>query len=247
MAATKRRWWSLFLLVGADLAITLLLAGALGTKFGLWGFEVGFQMLFAGAIIAAITLVLAIAGWVVANKRGYSADKGFLIGAVVVSGLVLGFLGLQFAKANSVPPIHNISTDVDNPPQFDKVVALRGDNSNSLAYDRDVLAEQQLAAYPEVRSKALSVSPAEAINRAENVLTAMGLEIVASDPAAGIVEATQTTFWFGFKDDVVVRALPTDTGSLIDVRSVSRVGVSDLGANAARISAFLEQLDAAGS
>lgn len=247
MAATKRRWWSLFLLVGADLAITLLLAGALGTKFGLWSFQIGFQMLFAGAIIAAITLVLAIAGWVVANKRGYTADKGFLIGAVVLSGLVLGFLGLQFAKANSVPPIHNISTDVDNPPQFDKIVALRGEDSNPLAYDRDVLAEQQLAAYPEVRSKTLALSPVETVRKAQSVLEAMGLEIVASDPDAGIIEATQTTFWFGFKDDLVVRVLPTDSGSIVDVRSVSRVGQSDLGANAARISAFLEQLDAAAS
>lgn len=247
MAATKRRWWSLFLLIGADLAITLLLAGALGTKFGLWDFQLGFTLLFAGAIIAAITFVLAIAGWVVANKRGYTADKGFLIGSVVLSALVLGFLGLQFAKANSVPPIHNISTDVDNPPQFDKVVALRGEDSNPLAYDREVLAEQQLEAYPEVRSKRLSITPSEATTRAQSVLESMGLEIVASDPASGIIEATQTTFWFGFKDDLVVRALPTDSGSVIDVRSVSRVGQSDLGANAARISAFLEQLEAAGS
>ena len=247
MAATKRRWWSLFLLVGADLAITLLLAGALGTKFGLWDFQLGFTLLFAGAIIAAITLVLAIAGWVVANKRGYTADKGFLIGSVVLSALVLGFLGLQFAKASSVPPIHNISTDVDNPPQFNKVVALRGDDSNPLAYNREELAEKQLAAYPKVRSKRLPVPPAQAITQAENVLEAMGLEIVASDPDNGIVEATATTFWFGFKDDVVVRALPADSGSVVDVRSVSRVGQSDLGANAARIRAILEQLDADGA
>ena len=70
----------------------------------------------------------------------------------------------------------------------------------------------------------------------------MGLEIVTVDEAAGLVEATDTTFWFGFKDDLVVRVREANGGSVVDVRSVSRVGMSDLGANAARILALLERL-----
>jgi uncharacterized protein (DUF1499 family) len=74
------------------------------------------------------------------------------------------------------------------------------------------------------------------------VLEDLGLEIVAVDEAAGRVEATATTFWFGFKDDVVVRVRSSGAGSVVDVRSVSRVGVSDLGANARRIGQILDGL-----
>jgi uncharacterized protein (DUF1499 family) len=65
------------------------------------------------------------------------------------------------------------------------------------------------------------------------------LKIESTDIAAGLVEATATTFWFGFKDDVVVRVVANAAGSRIDIRSVSRVGQSDIGANAARIEKFL--------
>ena len=68
----------------------------------------------------------------------------------------------------------------------------------------------------------------------------MGWEIVASDPAAGRIEATDTTFWFGFKDDVVVRVAAAPDGSRVDVRSLSRVGLSDVGTNAARIRKYLD-------
>jgi hypothetical protein len=73
----------------------------------------------------------------------------------------------------------------------------------------------------------------------------LGWEIVAVDPAAGRVEATATTLWFGFKDDIVVRVRRADGGAQVDVRSVSRLGGGDLGANAARVRAFLERLETA--
>jgi uncharacterized protein (DUF1499 family) len=77
---------------------------------------------------------------------------------------------------------------------------------------------------------------------AHDVARELGWEIVAVDPEAGRVEATATTLWFGFKDDVVVRVRPGQTGATVDVRSISRVGGGDLGANAARVRAFLERL-----
>jgi uncharacterized protein (DUF1499 family) len=71
----------------------------------------------------------------------------------------------------------------------------------------------------------------------------MGWEIAEADAAAGRIEATDTTFWFGFKDDVVIRIRPAeDGGSIVDIRSKSRVGMSDVGANAARIRAFRDRL-----
>lgn len=237
-------WWSKAVLIGAVIAAVLLPLGALGSKFGIWHFSVGFLFLQAAAVLAVLMLVGGIVGWIVASKKGLGGDKPGLLLGCVLSAVVLGFLGLQFSKATSVPPIHNITTNPNDPPQFDAVVAVRGADANPLAYDAEKLAPQQQAAYPELAPLQLDIAPDQALQRSEAALRAMGLEIVAVNPERGLIEATDTTFWFGYKDDVAVRVRPDGAGSVIDVRSVSRVGQSDLGANAARISAFLKALSA---
>ncbi len=126
-------------------------------------------------------------------------------------------------------------------------MALR-EGANPHAFDRrqpvgelGPLGEVQRSAFPDVRTLETSIGVQAGVERAVQVLETMGLDIVHADPSAGIVEATATTFWFGFKDDVVVRIRPHEGGSHVDVHSVSRVGQSDLGANAARILTFLER------
>jgi len=89
------------------------------------------------------------------------------------------------------------------------------------------------------------LSIAEAVAKSAAILAEQGHEVVNTDPASGIVEATATTFWFGFKDDVVVRASKDGDSTKVDVRSVSRVGQSDIGANAARIQKFIDALTSA--
>ena len=96
--------------------------------------------------------------------------------------------------------------------------------------------------YPDVKPLNLSEPPNAVFDKAVQVLTDMGLEVVSANSETHTVEATETTFWFGFKDDVVVRIKPSETGSVVDVRSVSRVGRSDLGANAKRIQEILKRL-----
>lgn len=151
---------------------------------------------------------------------------------------------MQYSAASSVPPIHNISTDTVNPPQFDKLVAVRtAAKANPLTNLDPELAAQQTTAYPWVKPLTLQASADEVVDRAEAVMRDMGLEIVSVNKTAGLVEATATTFWFGFKDDVAVRVQPAvDGGTRVDVRSISRVGQSDLGANAARIGEILNGL-----
>jgi len=116
---------------------------------------------------------------------------------------------------------------------------LRGKDTNPLEYHADALGAKQREAYPDVKSLQTDLDPSAALTRSVSVLEDMGLEIVATDTAGNKVEATFTSFWFGFKDDLVVRIKPQSAGSLIDLRSVSRVGQSDLGANAKRITEFL--------
>ena len=232
-------WWSKAVLIGGVIAALLLPLGALGSKFGIWHFSVGFLFLQIAAVLAVFMLVGGIVGWIVATKKGLGGDKPGLLLGCLVSALALGFMGMQFRTATTVPQIHNITTDPGDPPQFDAVVALRGSESNPLEYTED-LAPQQRAAYPTLKTLELDVTPAEALQRSQRALESMGLDIVAVNAEKGLVEATDTTFWFGFKDDVAVRVRPAANGSAVDVRSVSRVGRSDLGANAARIGAFLK-------
>ncbi len=234
-------WWSKAILVGAVIAAVCLPIGALGTKFGIWPFTGGFMLLAAGTVLAILAVALGIIALVIASRRGLAGDKPGIYLGMLVGVLVLGLMGMQYRTASSVPQIHNISTDVSDPPQFDKVVALR-EGANPLEYDASKLAELQQAAYPWVKSLSLSLPPAQALAAAKTALADMGLEIVNEDAAAGRIEATDTTFWFGFKDDVVVRVRPAASGSLVDARSVSRVGLSDLGANARRIGELLERL-----
>ena len=234
-------WWVNTLYTGALVAVMFLFLGPIGTKLGAWAFTTGFALIAVAALLSIIGFTLGVVAILIARRRDLSAAKQKLYVALVISVAILALLGNQFLKATSVPEIHNISTDVNDPPAFAAVVDLRGENSNPLAYDKTVLSERQLTAYPEVRTLNSDLNPADALARASDLLESMGLEIVNVDQASNIVEATATTFWFGFKDDVVVRIRAADDGSLVDMRSVSRIGQSDLGANAARIMTFLRQ------
>lgn len=239
-----RKWWASALMIGAVVGLVSLLLGALGTKFGVWGFQGGFMLLAVGTVLAAIVLFLGIIAGVYSMSKKMQAELSAILIGVVVSVVMLGMMGTQFMAATSVPPIHNISTDTESPPQFDKLVAIREaqEDVNPHEYDREELAQIQKEAYPQIKPLITDVPPGEMQDLVVQVLQGMGLEIVDSNPTAGRVEATDETFWFGFKDDVVVRIRPEGNGSIVDVRSVSRVGQSDLGKNAERISEILNGL-----
>ena len=239
MGEPTKSMWSKLILCGSIVGAVLLPLGAVGSRFGLWEFTVGFLLLLIGSIIAAIGVVVGIVALIAAKKRGLSGDKPPIYIGMTISVLILAVMGLQLSGAG-VPPIHNISTDVDDPPQFDAVVAIRGEQANSLDYVAEQIAALQQEAYPWVKPLETKRNPADSFEHAVGVLRDMGLELVNEARLQGMIEATATTFWFGFKDDMVVRIRPSGAGSVIDVRSVSRVGMSDLGANARRIGEFLE-------
>ena len=217
-------------------AVLLLLAAGPGTRMGLWTFRTGFQMLryavYGGMGGAALALVALVVG----GRRGLAA-------LALVLGLVTILHPWQLRRsAQSKPPIHDITTDTDNPPPFVAVVPLRRDAANPVAYGGPEIAAQQEKAYPDIKAAVLGVPPAQAFDRALDAAKKQGWEIVAAVPAEGRIEATDTTRWFGFKDDVVVRVRPEGAGSRVDVRSVSRVGRGDVGTNARRIRGFLDAL-----
>ena len=180
--------------------------GALGTKFGLWAFTGGFMLLAAGAVLATLASFLGVVAYIVCLRKDLVSERAPVLIGVLLGVSVLALLGMQYSKASSVPPIHNISTDTVNPPQFEKIVAIRTAEKLIRWNTTQTLAPQQATAYPWVKSLELMAPVDEAVDRAEAVMRGMGLEIVAVNKSTGLVEATATTFWFGFKDDVAVRA-----------------------------------------
>jgi len=229
----------LALTVAVLAALALLLAGP-GTRFGLWPYGTGFLLMriafFAGLGAAALALVLVL----VPRTRAAGA-------APLVIALVLGlatawvpYSGLRTVR--SLPFIHDITTDTVNPPAFVAVLPLRADAPNPPDYAGEEVAAQQREGYPDLEPLILTWEGDQAFNLALDAARDMGWEIVAAEASEGRIEATDTTFWFGFKDDVVIRVQETADGSRLDMRSKSRVGRSDVGANAARIRAYFARL-----
>lgn len=231
----------LVLLVAVVAAVLLLIAGP-GTRMEWWDFSTGFKLMKWATFTGIGAAVLALIGLLVPRVRR-SGVAPLVISLVV--GLLVAYVPWQGMRtAKSVPPIHDISTDTDEPPVFVEILPLRADASNPSEYAGADLASQQRAAYADLQPLRLQVGTDAAFDRALAAAESMGWEIVDADKASGRIEASDTTFWFGFVDDVVVRVRGDAESSVIDVRSVSRVGQSDVGKNAKRIRAYLEKLKA---
>ena len=235
-------WWSKSILWGGVAALLLLPAGALGTRFGVWDFEAGFLLLQVGSLLGLAGVACGIPGVVAARRRSLSGDLWATVSGMAICFAVVVFMGMQLLGGLTAPLIHHVSTNKEDPPEFIDIVALRGEDSNPLAYEVDEVGPLQDEFYPWVEPLLLRATPEEAFDEALHVLMDMGLEVVATHPDLGLIEAVDTTLWFGFKDDVAVRVRAYPQGSVIDVRSISRVGLTDLGVNAQRVREILRRL-----
>lgn len=246
-AASKPISW--LVLLGAALVVVsavLLLAAPLGYVTGAIPLRTALLTVFVwGAYAAVAAAVVSLAGLILTLRRPKGARRGLAL--VVLSFLLAtAFIAVsaRFRMGDPKPPIHDISTDTQDPPQFVAVLPLRANAPNTTVYAGERIASQQRAAYPDLQPYEMNVPPAQAFERALAAVHTMGWVLVAAEASDGRIEATDTTFWFRFKDDVVVRIRPSGTGSRVDVRSLSRVGGGDVGTNAARIRAYLDVLKA---
>ena len=203
----------------------------LGTAFA--GFKFGLFAGIAALVLLAIQLLF---------KRNTASIGSALASAVLAVAAIAVPLGMM-NTAKNVPPIHDISTDLVNPPEFVAIAPLRADAPNPVEYTGAGVAEQQRTAYPDLQTLTYTQSKPELIKAAKQAIENLGWELVNTDADKGIIETTETTAWFGFKDDVVIRITDNGNERLLDVRSKSRVGQSDLGKNAARIDEFIQKLD----
>jgi uncharacterized protein (DUF1499 family) len=214
-----------------------------GSRINLWHFRTGFAILKWAACGGLVAALVSLAGTASAVKLGYLRVVVYGLLGIIAGGAVFVVPLYWRMKAASVPPIHDITTDIVQPPQFVAILRLRKDALNPAAYGGPEVAARQRAAYPDIQTFLLYAPRSQAFEQALAAARAMGWWIVAKEPQEGRIEAVDTTFWFGFKDDIVVRVTAADEHrSLVDLRSVSRVGRSDAGTNAKRIRAYLHRL-----
>lgn len=225
-------------------AIAAAMMSGFGTKLGWWDFRIGFGILrwaagtgLAGAAVSLLGCFMASGP----SRRGLALAATGMVAAILAYAVPASGLN----QARSVPKIHDITTDTANPPAF--VVALEARKKagarNSVVYAGASIASQQRRAYPDIKPLIVGEAPDRLFEWALNLADNSGWQILEADRQTGRIEATATTLWFGFKDDIVIRIQADRAGaSRLDMRSVSRVGRSDAGANAARISRFLSAL-----
>jgi len=250
----KAPWHSRLVLALAILLPVYFAVAALGTRFGLWSWQTGLGTLTIGVgpiLIGVVALLALISLFVVLIRK---PRRGWLLSllALMVPAAIFGALAVVRGQAAEIPPIHDIATDLDNPPAFSAatMAARSAAAANPLNDYRTPLGELAMwsasegplaershaqviaAAYPDLEPLPLgSTSQADAVAAVAGAMEDMGFADVTASAGEGRVEGVAQTFWFGFRDDVVARVSDGE----IDFRSVSRVGMSDLGANAARI------------
>ena len=225
---------------------------ALGSKFGLWSWKVGLGKMISswGPSVFLTGLVIGLLAFVAALIKPRKGG-GFILAMIAITIPAAGMYKATSirAMAGALPAIHDITTDTQDVPVFGtKIMSERAalGRVNSADYigktdnrEKEAVSVLQARDYPDIRPILSVDAPALAFEKSLDAVKALGWAVVDERRADGIIEATDTTFWFGFQDDIVIRIRPSEGGgSVIDMRSLSRVGGSDLGKNAQRIRDF---------
>ena len=223
-------------------ALGFFVIGALGSGRAWWRHEVGFGLVGLAAVVSTVALIVVVRGWLVSDTVLPVASV-IAGGAAVLLGAGLVVLPAIFlVKVATTPWIHDITTDFADPPALVAAASLRPAHADSIEYPGERVAAIQRVSYPDVSPRVLSEPAADAYARAVGRARSLGWQVVAERAGESTFEAVVTSALFGFRDDVVVRITPTDSGCRVDMRSASRVGDTDLGVNAQRITAFLAAL-----
>ncbi len=229
------------------------LVSAIGTGWGLWPWRSGLAGVTWSFFLAIAVIFAGVVLGQRARKTGLVRPYWLRWAGMAAAIVYAGWIGTYIVADWTSPAIHDISTDLADPPGFRELV-LRSDNWDDIpGVDDPEMAgmnPQQRwqivhrEAYGDIRSVRIDEPVPSVVAKAERLANARGWDVVTALPEEGRFEATETRTLFRLKDDIVLRVRPTETGegSIVDMRSVSRVGVSDLGANAARVRSFLADL-----
>ena len=215
-------------------ALLMVAAGPLH-RFGVISWQVSLGLFVGAALLAGIGACWCLVQLL--RRRG-----GTVTVIAAAAGLAAAAIPLAVVvNSADKPPINDISTDTANPPTFQAIdAAIRGNDVSPIAYN-PAFAPQQERAYPDVRPLDLPLEPGQAFDVALAACN-KDWQIILADRNAGRIEAVEQSMWWGYKDDIVIRLTKTPLGSRVDMRSKSRVGQSDLGANARRIATYLDRV-----
>jgi uncharacterized protein (DUF1499 family) len=223
-------------------ALALLAIGPLLNQLGVTPPMGGFMIFAVGLLIGVVALAFSIVGILRTGASSGRTGRSQALAGLACGGVVIAVLMFAQRGGSGAPPINDITTDTADPPQFVAILDLEQNRGRDMSYPGEEFAAQQRAGYGDLSSIEFATPPAQALAEVRSAAEALGWEVVSIDPSGGRLEATHTTAIFRFVDDVVVRVRPHGAGSLIDVRSKSRDGRGDIGANAARIRSLRDQL-----
>ena len=226
------------------LAIILMVASPLTYRTGILDMSIALPLLPAGLVVALLAMLVGIAGIVTTRS---AAGRGKALTALVGGAIIATIVAVMVLPSMlTSPAIHDIPTNMEDPPAFVALKAARDAAPNETDYAGGEVSAMQAVAYPALQTYVTAESGNTVFAAAQDIVASMGWKIAIADQNGGTIEATATTRIYGYKDDVVIRIRPTMEGTTeVDVRSASRVGLGDLGANAARITSFLTALDSA--
>jgi uncharacterized protein (DUF1499 family) len=218
------------------------LLGPVCAHFGLVAPLTGFMLFVGGALLGGlVSVIVSLLG--IVFSRGGRDPQGrtkALGGLAIGLGLLIVVLG-PAAMGGDVPPINDITTDLDNPPEFESATIVPDYVGRDMSYPAEFV-EVVRVSYPDLEPLRLASPPDVSFERAIAAAESLGWEIVSRSESRGVFDAQHVSRIFRFVDDITVRIVADGPGSRVDMRSKSRDGQSDLGANAARIRIYFDAL-----
>ena len=224
-----------FSLFVSCLAAFLLLLGPSLTLLRIVEPMTGFYTFIAAGAMGILGLALGLLGCLRTRANSNRGGRSRAVQASLLGAGCLAVIVLTALPSSDLPPINDITTDTEEVPRFVLVTELAANQGRDMSYPGPEFADAQRAAYGDLETLRFPEDSASLLRRVEQVAQTLGWEIHDVDPETGRIEASDRTWIFGFVDDVVIRIRPVSGASLLDVRSKSRDGRGDLGANAARI------------
>ena len=230
------------------LAVTLVAVGIVGAHFYFTAPFFGFQLFLFGFLLSVLGLILGVIGLLMTRSPARRAARPRAVIGTVLSLVIALPIFAILTRSGKYPPINDITTDFENPPEYVHAVQLIPNQGRDMKYNRDKYMARQQQGYPALAAETVNADPAAVFERVKNVAGSIPeWQTTYEDPKTMTLEGVSTSHLFHFQDDFVIQVRPgPNGGSLVEMRSKSRDGIGDFGVNYNRILMFLDKLKAAG-
>lgn len=234
--------WANFIILVSVACVVAVLVAIFGVRGDMFGFRTAVGILRHVVEVGVLVLIVSVLMFAFLSSTRKKMLAAFLIALVPVAGIYLSRPApTPGAVAGQRPaPLNDVSTDTLNPPLYEAVAAIRPAKSNTLVYPGEKAAAIQAQRFPSIAPIHTDLAPELAFGAALEIVEQSGWELIFADVEVGKIEAVVSSLVFNFKDDVVIRVTPNEAGSIVDIRSHSRIGRGDMNANGNRVIGFIE-------